>query len=69
MVVVFFVKYKIDKVVLVYGRSEMFNFLIFEVYELCNIFCFFENWNEIILNEDIFYLIKIFFIKKIYLKL
>lgn len=58
MVVASFVKYKIDKVIFAYGRSEMFNLSISEVHELCNTFCLFENWNEIILNEDIFYLLK-----------
>lgn len=68
MVVASFVKYKIDKVILAYGRSEMFNLSISEVHELCNTFCLFENWNEIILNEDIFYLIKTLFTKLIHLK-
>lgn len=43
MVVASFVKYKIDKVILAYGRSEMFNLSISEVHELCNTFCLFEN--------------------------
>lgn len=69
MVVASFVKYKIDKVILAYGRSEMFNLSISEVHELCNTFYLFEIWNEIILNEDIFYLIKTLFTKLIHLKL
>lgn len=69
MVVASFVKYENDKVILAKGRSEMFNLSISEVHELCNTFCFFENWNETILTEDIFYLLKTFFTKYIHPKL